>query len=230
MLSDKEGYMKKSVVIVSGFSGSGKGTLVWKLLEIEKLVMNGESKIWLSKSDTTRDSRLSGGDYYTYITPKEFFERISDGYYLEHNIYGNNGYGTPAELVESMLECGNTVILEIDHNGMKQAVEYFKNRDVAVTTVFICTNADSLKNRLIKRGDSDSEIKKRLLVAYNEASHIKDYDYVLINDEIEATSIRLWAIVSGVPVPRNQSFDAIQFCNRIEEILIAYNETSGGDN
>lgn len=222
--------MEKRVVIVSGFSGSGKGTIVWKLLEIEKIVMNGESKVWLSKSDTTREPRPGSGDFYTYITPKEFFERVSNDYYLEHNIYGNNGYGTPAEAIENMLECGDTVILEIDYNGMRQAVEYFKNRDVAVTTVFICANADSLKNRLIKRGDNKCEIKKRLSVAYNEASHINDYDYVLINDEIDATAIRLWAIVSGVPVPRDHSFDSIQFCNQIEDMLIVYNETSGGGN
>lgn len=218
--------MKKRLVIVSGFSGSGKGTLIKHLFDIENTVMNSSSRIWLSKSDTTRDPRLSGGDYYTYITAEEFCSRISEGYYLEHNTYGEKGYGTPAVPVKNMMENGGTVILEIDYNGMIQATEHFRNSEVTVTTVFICTSADALINRLVKRGDSENEIRKRLLAAQAEALHIEDYDYVLINDDIETTALRLWAIVSGIPVPCNQSFNTMQFCGRIDEILASRNEES----
>lgn len=89
----------------------------------------------------------------------EYRKRILNGVYLEHNVYGDNGYGTPLQPASSALEHGDTVVLEIDYNGMAQVREYFRNRGISVTTVFICTEPKGLLARLRKRGDSPTEIK-----------------------------------------------------------------------
>lgn len=211
--------MKKKVVVVSGFSGAGKGSLVKRMFEFEYTIMSNSSKLWLSKSDTTRAPRNDSVDNYTYITPEEYHDRISSGFYLEHNSYGDNGYGTPFQPVVDTLENGGTVVLEIDCYGMAQAKEYFYNSDVTVTTVFVCTDAGSLITRLIDRGDAADEIRKRLSTSLQEARHIDEYDYILCNDVFEETALKLWAIVSGIPVSCCEEFDTSQFCNDVEEIL-----------
>ena len=211
--------MNKRIVVISGFSGAGKGTLVKRLFELEQIATSVNSKLWLSVSDTTRPPRDDGGDNYNYISSDEYRKRIFNGIYLEHNEYGGHGYGTPHPPVSSALEHGDTVVLEIDYNGMTQVQEYFRDSTVSVITVFIFTDAKELLTRLRKRGDSPKEIKKRLSAACLEAGHVDEYDYVLNNDNFEDTARNLWMIVTGMQNPMRKSFNPSQFCNEIHSIL-----------
>lgn len=162
--NDKKGWlgMGKRIIVISGFSGVGKGTMVRHLLELNRS-MPMRAKLWLSVSDTTRSPRKDGGDNYNFISSEEYNNRIASGYYLEHNKYGNHGYGTPVKPVLAALEHGNTVVLEIDYYGMVQVRDYFRDSDVSVTTIFICTEGNELFGRLHKRGDSPIEIKSDCL-------------------------------------------------------------------
>ena len=112
--NDKKGWlgMGKRIIVISGFSGVGKGTMVRHLLELNRS-MPMRAKLWLSVSDTTRSPRKDGGDNYNFISSEEYNNRIASGYYLEHNKYGNHGYGTPVKPVLAALEHGNTVVLEM---------------------------------------------------------------------------------------------------------------------
>ena len=103
--------MGKRIIVISGFSGVGKATLVRHLLELNRRVPM-RAKLWLSVSDTTRPPRNDGGDNYNFISAEEYNNRIANGFYLEHNEYGNHGYGTPVKPVLTALEHGNTVVLE----------------------------------------------------------------------------------------------------------------------
>lgn len=100
--------MNKRIIVISGFSGAGKGTLVRQLLELDRNALVS-SKLWLSVSDTTRPPHNDGGGNYNFICAEEYNDRIANGFYLEHNEYGNHGYGTPIKPVLVALEHGNTV-------------------------------------------------------------------------------------------------------------------------
>ena len=172
--------MKKRIMIISGFSGVGKGTIIKKLFNSTQL-KESDLKLWLSVSDTTRAPRKSGGDNYNYINFNEYKMRVKNGFYLESNEYGNQAYGTPLQPVLEALEQSYIVLLEIDYNGMQKVKEFFRGMDVYIDTVFVCEEASELADRLNKRGDSKSEIKKRLSIACSEALHINEYDYIIKN-------------------------------------------------
>lgn len=210
--------MGKRIIVISGFSGVGKGTLVRHLLELNRS-MPMHAKLWLSVSDTTRSPRNDGGDNYNFISAEEYDNRIANDFYLEHNEYGNHGYGTPVKPVLAALEHGNTVVLEIDYNGMVQVRDYFRDSDVSVTTIFICTEGNELFERLHKRGDSPNEIKKRLSAACSEASHVDEFDCLIDNCVLEDAVHHLWLIATeGVNSVRND-FDSLQFKDQVHSIL-----------
>ena len=106
-------------------------------------------------------------------------------------------------LRSSKLENRNIVLLEIDYNGMVQVRDYFRNSDVSVTTVFICTEGNELFDRLYKRGDSPSEIKKRLTAARSEASHVGEY------------------VTRKADFVRNR-FDSLLFIEQVDSVLRSF--------
>ena len=191
--------MKKRIVIISGFSGAGKGSVVHRLMEIEENVFKDQSKIWLSVSDTSRAMR-NKEDNYNFIAITDYQKRVTEGYYLEYNYYDGNGYGTPRSPVFDALGKGDTVILEIDRNGMEQILSDECLIDVDIITIFICVNANTLQARLLHRGDSKDVISRRMTIAYNELSHLSKYDHIFINDDIDKTALRVWALIHGLPV------------------------------
>lgn len=191
--------MKKKIVIISGFSGVGKGSVIHRLMEIDELVFKKQSKIWLSVSDTSRAMR-NKEDNYNFISITDYQKRVNEGYYLEYNCYDENGYGTPREPVFDVLGKGGTVILEIDRNGMEQILSDESLIDVDIITIFICVNANTLQARLLHRGDSKDDISRRMIIAYNELSHLSKYDHIFINDDIDKTALCVWALIHGLPV------------------------------
>ena len=176
------------MLIISGPSGSGKSSL---MSEMFKKVEN----IYFSISTTTRDKRdgeTEGVDYY-YISKEEFENDIEEGLFLEWAKVHDNYYGTSLKPILKALHDGKLVVFDIDVQGHKIAREKFGE---AITSVFLTTpNQDELKSRLIKRGtDSLEVIDKRINNAVSEMTRVREYDYVLINDDFEKTLEKLTAI------------------------------------
>lgn len=184
--------MKGQILIVSGPSGSGKSTLLVRLLKEEK-------GLYFSISSTTRaprDGEKEGVNYY-FISEAEFKKGIEKDEFLEWAQVHKNFYGTSLKPVISALEAGKIVIFDIDVQGFHIAREKFKSY---ITSVFITTvNKNELKKRLISRAtDSGENIENRLMNAVGEMEHILEYDYFLINDDLEKSYKGLKSIVCSM--------------------------------
>ncbi len=182
--------MKGVLVVVSGFSGAGKGTVMKKLLE-------KYNNYGLSISATTRKPREGecDGREYFFKTIEEFESMISNEMLIEYANYVGNYYGTPRNYVEEQLNNGKDVILEIELQGALQVKE--KNNDVVL--IFITPpSAGELENRLLGRGTEDKEtISARLKRASEEAEYMSKYDYVLLNDSLEECVDNLHKIIQA---------------------------------
>lgn len=179
------------MLILSSPSGAGKTTLTRMLLQKKEL------ELTLSISDTTRKRRSSEADgiHYNFITdPAEFVRRRDNGDYLEYAEVHGNFYGTPRGKVEEILGQGRDVLFDIDYQGARQVREKMP-RDV-VTIFVLPPSMRELRARLERRAeDSEETILKRLDNARHEIGRWADYDYVLINDDIQKTFDDLLAIV-----------------------------------
>ncbi len=167
------------LLVVSGFSGAGKGTLMKELLRRYE-------NYALSVSATTRKPREGEeeGREYFFKTREEFERMIADGELIEHACYVGNYYGTPKAYVEQKLCEGQDVILEIEIQGARKVKEQFPD----TVLLFVSPpGADELKRRLTKRGTESPEvIANRLNRAVQEAEGIEDYDYFVMNDDLDA--------------------------------------------
>ena len=164
------------LTVISGFSGSGKGTVVKELVKKYGYVV--------SVSATTRAPRTGEreGIEYFFVSREDFEAKISENGFLEHAEFVGNYYGTPAKYVDEMLDAGKDVILEIEVNGGLQVRE---SRPDTVMIFMVPPSADELKSRLINRGTEDMDkINKRLARAYEETEYIDKYDYIVINEDI----------------------------------------------
>lgn len=192
---------KGILIVVSGFSGAGKGTLMKKLVE----EYEGYS---LSISATTRKPRPGeeDGREYFFLTREEFEQKIADNALIEHAQYCENYYGTPRDYVEEQMALGRDVILEIEIQG---ALAVKKQYPDAVLLFVAPPSAEELRRRLSGRGtESEEVIDKRLRRAKEEAQGIEAYDYLLINDDLETCVKELHAIIDAAhhaPV-RNEEF------------------------
>ena len=168
---------KGSLFIISGPSGTGKGTVCKELVKYDN--------IYLSVSATTRDMRVGEeeGVTYFYITKEEFSDMIKRDMMLEYAEYSGNYYGTPKLKVEEMLSEGKNVILEIEAQG---ALKVKEKMPEAVMIFIVPPSIKELKRRLSKRGREDAEeIEKRINAAKWEFSQCPKYNYVIINDNLE---------------------------------------------
>ncbi|OPA74848.1 guanylate kinase [Campylobacter pinnipediorum] len=186
--------MKGQILIVSGPSGSGKSTLLNRLFK-------EEDNIYFSISSTTRPRRngeREGIDYY-FVSEDEFKYGIDNDEFLEWACVHKNYYGTSLKPVLKALNDGKIVVFDIDVQGFCIAREKLKNY---ITSVFVTTkNKDELEKRLQKRNtDSNETIKNRLTNAVVEMEHISEYDYFLINDDIEKSYMDLLSIVRSMRV------------------------------
>ncbi len=182
---------KGKVLILSGPSGVGKGTVVNKLLETS-------DNVTLSISATTRKPRENeiDGVHYFYISREDFEEKIKNNELLEYNLYNGNYYGTLKSYVESLQAEGKHVILEIDVNGGRQ----IKQRTPDAITVFMTAPSDEeVERRLRSRGTETEEvILKRLEIAKKEKKQAEDdnYDFFVCNDTVESAVQRLLDILN----------------------------------
>ncbi|ANE32031.1 deoxyguanylate kinase / guanylate kinase [Campylobacter hyointestinalis subsp. hyointestinalis LMG 9260] len=186
--------MSGQILILSGPSGSGKSTLLSKL-------MKEFDGIYFSISSTTRSIREGeiAGVSYHYISEDEFKRGIDEGKFLEWAQVHKNYYGTSLEPVEAALKAGKIVIFDIDVQGFHLAQKKYGE---IITSVFVTTkNRYELKKRLKLRGtDSDEVIENRLFNAATEMAHISEYDYLIINENLEKSYLDLRAIFSSLLV------------------------------
>lgn len=170
---------KGRLVLYTGSSGVGKGTIMAELLK-------RNPNIRLSVSDTTRPPREGEicGVHYNFVTKEQFEELIENDGFLEYAKYCDNYYGTPKKQVEDLLNEGYDVFLEIEVQGGLQILEKYPD----VLSIFILPpSMESLSRRLHRRGTEDEEtISKRLAEAENEISYKNRYKYNVVNDDLDA--------------------------------------------
>lgn len=201
-----------TLVVVSGFSGAGKGTLMNRLVE-------KYDNYALSVSATTRKPRVGeeDGKAYFFISEDEFQKLIDENDLIEYAKYVEHYYGTPKSYVEKMLNEGKDVILEIEIQGALKVKE--KWMDTLLIFV-VPPSIEELKRRLVMRGtESDEVIDARIERAVEEAEGMNKYDYILVNDEVEPCIEEMHMVIQGAKdrVDTNE-----QFVEGIKDELIAY--------
>lgn len=185
------------LVVLSSPSGAGKSTLSRKLLR-------DQSEFELSVSATTRPARpgeVDGTDYF-FVSDQRFEEIISDNGMLEHAQVFGNRYGTPREPVEAAMNRGMDVLFDVDWQGAQQLRA--SSLGHAVVQIFILPpSIEALANRLIARAQDSSEvIAERMAKAKSEISHWAEYDYVLINDDIDLCYSQILTIIGAERLKR----------------------------
>ena len=169
---------KGIIIVVSGFSGAGKGTLMKELIK-------KHDNYALTVSATTRDPRpgeVDGREYF-FVSNQEFEKLIAENGLIEHAGYVDHYYGTPRKFVEDKLAQGIDVIPEIEIQGALQIKEQYPE---AVLLFVMPPSAQVLKERLVGRGTETKEvIAQRLSRAKEESVGIEKYDYIVINDDLD---------------------------------------------
>lgn len=180
---------KGKLIIVSGLSGVGKGTILNRYFELYP-----EESV-LSISATTRPPRPGEeeGKAYFFKTEEEFRQMIENGEFLEYACFVDHYYGTPRKWVEDEMALGKNVILEIEQQGAFQV----KKKIPETVMVFVLPpSREELIRRLKKRGsETDEQIKKRLAQAEKEKENIKYYDHVIINEDVEKSAQMLHNVI-----------------------------------
>ena len=167
-----------NLIVVSGPSGAGKGSVISKLMEVY-------DNAWLSVSMTSREVRSNDipGKTYFFVSKEEFEERINEGVFLEYAVYNGKYYGTPRDKINEKLREGYDVILEIEIQGALKVKELVPD---AIFVFVLPPSMNELKRRLISRGtDSMDKILGRFKTAYKEINEVTKYNYVVINDDID---------------------------------------------
>ena len=197
------------MLVVSSPSGAGKTTLTRNLLEQEEGVS-------LSVSVTTRPRRPSEIDHvhYHFISQRQFEIMRDSGDLLEWAVVHGNSYGTPREPVEKALSAGRDVLFDIDWQGTQQLYEKMRND---VVSVFVLPpSAKELKARLERRAeDTEDSIARRLHNAGAEIPHWTEYDYVLVNRDLDKSFTRLRSILTAERLKRVHRSDLEQFAAKL---------------
>ena len=179
---------KGLLLVVSGPSGAGKGTIC-------KALLNKNDQIKLSVSATTRKPRngeVHGVNYF-FIEKEEFTKMIENGEFLEYAQIYDNFYGTPKAAIIECLEKGQDVILEIEMQGARQIKEVYPQ---GVFIFVLPPSLEELKSRIVGRGtETQEEIEKRFSCAFEEINQIVNYDYFIVNEDIEKSVSDVEAII-----------------------------------
>lgn len=194
---------KGILLVISGPSGCGKGTVCQELTKRNK-------DMCVSVSATTRDMRIGEkeGETYFFKTKEEFETMIENGELLEYNCgYSGNYYGTPKQYVLEQLENGRDVILEIEMNGAENVKKVYPDG----TFIFLAPpSLEELKNRLIGRGrESEELINERFSLAKEEIKRVNSYTYVVVNDRVEKAAEKIEAIVKAEKCSVKRNADLI---------------------
>ncbi len=208
-----------SLIILSGPSGAGKGT-------IHKELMKHSSNLKYSISMTTREPRdgeVNGKDYF-FVTEEEFKKEIENNSFLEYAIVHGNYYGTLKREVERDLDLGYDVILEIDIQG---ALNIKAQKEDGIFIFIMPPSMRELRDRLVKRGTETKEkLVERFKNAYKEVNEMSKYNYVVINDEVDlaVTKVEAILIAERCRVDRIEEFDVNNQEELIHELLVDFNK------
>ncbi|MFZ5835836.1 MAG: guanylate kinase [Pseudomonadota bacterium] len=197
------------MLVLSSPSGAGKTTL-------SRLLLASEPDLAMSVSVTTRPMRpgeIEGRDYY-FISEAEFAVRRDRDEFLEHASVFNNFYGTPASQVEAMLNAARDVLFDIDWQGTQQLKA--RAREDLVSVFILPPSGAALRNRLISRGqDSPETVAARMAKSSDEMSHWPEYDYVIINENVETAHQQLRAILTAERLRRDRQTGLPEFVNQL---------------
>jgi len=200
---------KGILVVVSGFSGSGKGTVMKRLME-------KYDNYALSVSVTTRNPRPGekDGEAYFFRTKEEFEQLIREDGLIEYAQYVENYYGTPRKYVEEQLAAGKDVILEIEIQGAMKIKEQFPESLLLFVTP---PSAEELQKRLVGRGTETADvIAQRLSRAYEESEGMDAYDYIVVNDDLDVCAAEVQKFVEAA---KNEPSRRREFIKEIREEL-----------
>ncbi len=200
------------LIIISSPSGAGKSTLC-------RMTIQNDPLIKLSVSATTRKQRpkeIHGQDYH-FVSPEEFSAMQKENEFLEHATVFGNSYGTPRNLVESELKNGNCILFDIDWQGARQIKENF-DKDAVVSIFILPPSMQELERRLRARAQDPEEIvQDRMKKARDEISHFDEYDFVLVNDDLNNTYNKIRAIIEAKRITRYKKSDVEKF---IQQFLL----------
>lgn len=191
---------KGLLIIISGFSGTGKGTAIKKLLELYP------NDYCLSISATTRNPRegeVHGREYF-FKTKEDFEEMIMKQELIEYTQYVDNYYGTPKEYVEDQMDAGHNIIFEIEIDGALNVKKLYPD---ALLIFLLPPSIKELEKRLRERGtESEDVIADRIKRASEESKVIREYDYVVVNDTIDdcVSTIHNIVEIEGLKVYRQE--------------------------
>ena len=194
------------LIVLSGPSGTGKDSIL-------KVLKNLRNDFEVSISCTTRSPRtgeVNGKDYY-FLTKSEFMEKVNTGDMLEWAVFCDNYYGTPKHELETRLNAGLNVILEIEVQGAEQVIN---NSSEAVSIFILPPSVDVLKERLKNRGsDSPEDIERRTYAAEREIALAENYDYVVVNDDLKKCANDISKIIDS------EKLRTVHRKNIIKEVL-----------
>jgi guanylate kinase len=197
------------MLVLSSPSGAGKTTLSRKLLA-------SDSAITMSVSATTRQPRsgeAEGKDYY-FVSPSMFTQMVDGDGFLEHATVFGNQYGTPIEPVQMALARGRDVLFDIDWQGTQQLRQ--RAGDDLVSIFVLPPSHEELERRLRARAqDAEDVVRARMAKANNEISHWAEYDYVVINDDLDSTLTKIQTILDAERMKRGRQTGIAEFARKL---------------
>lgn len=199
------------MLVISSPSGAGKSSLSRRLLATDPT-------IGMSVSVTTRPKRANeiDGKDYIFVTPERFEELVRSDAFLEHATVFGNSYGTPRAAVEKMLSDGRDVLFDIDWQGAQQLSQTAK--DDLVRVFILPPSRAELERRLKGRAeDTPDVVARRMAEANNEISRWSEYDYVIINEDIDKAERQLEAIVAAERLNRQRQTGLVDFVRRLTQ-------------
>lgn len=215
-MAEPSNHRRGLMLVLSSPSGAGKTTLSRMLLESDRDVV-------MSVSATTRAPRPSereGVDYF-FLSEAEFDERVEQEEFLEHATVFQYRYGTPRSFVEDNLRNGRDVLFDIDWQGTQELAQI--QRQDLVCIFILPPSVAELERRLKNRAqDSDSVVKSRMARAAVEISHWAEYDYVLVNDDLETTLAKIRTILAAERLRRDRQPRLHDFAKQLERDADSY--------
>ena len=197
------------LIIISSPSGAGKSTLC-------KMIVQNDPLIRLSVSATTRKKRPQEipGQHYHFVNREKFIQMKNNQEFLESAEVFDNFYGTPKKTVDDALNNGHCVLFDIDWQGARQIKEKFST-DQIVSIFILPPSIQELERRLRARAQDPEEIvQARMHEARNEISHYEEYDFMVVNDDLNSSYQKIRSIIEAKRVARQNPDDIKKFINQ----------------